>query len=91
MAPVIIDNLHKYGLEFQAKIVAGLLTDRVFLESIMDILDIEMFENESHQWIVKEIIAYYQQYKDLPTMQVFSVRIDTINNDVLKASVREHL
>ena len=91
MAPVIIDNLHKYGLEFQAKIVAGLLTDRVFLERIMDILDIEMFENESHQWIVKEIIAYYQQYKDLPTMQVFSVRIDTINNDVLKASVREHL
>lgn len=91
MAPVIIDNLHKYGLEFQAKIVAGLLTDKVFLERVMDILDVEMFENDSHQWIVKEIIGYYQQYKDIPTMQVFKVRIDTINNDSLKASAIEHL
>jgi replicative DNA helicase len=91
MAPVIIDNLHKYGLEFQAKVVAGLLSDRVFLERMMDIIDLEMFENESHRWIVKEIIEYYQQYKDLPTAQVYKVRIDTINNELLRASVIEHL
>ncbi len=91
MAPVIIDNLHKYGLEFQAKVVAGILSDRAFLERIMDIIEVEAFENEAHQWIIKEVIAYYQQYKELPTLQVYKVRIETINNDLLKASVIEHL
>jgi hypothetical protein len=81
MAPVIIDNLEKYGREFQAKIVASLLVDRIFLERVMDILDLEMFENESHRWIVKEIVEYYQGYKDLPTLQVFKVRVDTIKSE----------
>ena len=91
MAPIIIDNLHKFGLEFQAKIIASILTDRIFLERIIDIVDPEAFENESHRWILKEITQYYLQYKDLPTLQVFKIRVDTIKNDVLKASVIEHL
>ena len=91
MAPIIIDNLQKFGPEFQSKIIAGILTDRVFLERIIDIVEIDAFENESHQWILKEIIAYYNQYKDLPTKQVFRVRIETINNESLAASVKEHL
>ena len=53
MAPVIIDNLHKFGLEFQVKIVASILTDKVFLERICDIIDVDAFENEAHQWILK--------------------------------------
>jgi hypothetical protein len=91
MAPVIIDNLHKYGLEFQSKVIASILTDRVFLERILDIVDVNAFESEAHQWILKEIVQYFLQYKELPTMQVFKVRLDTINNEVLKVSVVEHL
>ena len=78
MAPVIIDNLHKFGLEFQAKIIAGIITDKSFLERIVDIIDVDAFENEAHRWIVKEVIAYHAEYKSLPTLQVFKVRIDTI-------------
>ena len=91
MAPVIIDNLHKFGLEFQVKIVASILTDKVFLERICDIIDVDAFENEAHQWILKEIIQYHIQYKDLPTPQVFKVRIDTIENDAFKSSVVQQL
>jgi len=91
MAPVIIDNLHKYGLDFQVKIIAGILTDRVFLERIVDIVEVDAFENEAHRWIVKEIIQYYMEYKDMPTMQVFKVRVDTIENPDFKSSVVEHL
>ena len=91
MAPVIIDNLHKYGLEFQVKIIASILTDKTFLERVVDIIEIDAFENEAHRWIVKEIIQYHAEYKDLPTMQVFKVRVDTIENADFKATVTDHL
>lgn len=91
MAPVIIDNLHKYGLDFQVKIIASILTDRSFLERIVDIVDVDAFENESHRWIVKEIIQYYMEYKDMPTPQVFKVRVDTIENSDFKSSAVEQL
>jgi replicative DNA helicase len=91
MAPVIIDNLHKFGLEFQVKIIASILTDKVFLERIVDIIEVEAFENAAHQWIIKEIIAYHVEYKDLPTMQVFKIRIDTIENQEFKALVVDQL
>jgi replicative DNA helicase len=91
MAPVIIDNLKKFGLDFQSKIIAGILTDRSFLERVIDIVDVSAFENEAHQWILKEIMSYFISYKELPTMQVFKVRVDTISNEMLKASVVDHL
>lgn len=91
MAPVIIDNLHKFGLEFQSKIIAGILTDRAFLERIVDIIDVVAFENEAHQWILKEIIAYHIDYKDLPTKQVFRIRTDTIENEDFKVQVQQQL
>ena len=89
MAPVIIDNLHKYGIDFQTKVIAGLLTDKEFLERVSDIIDIEMFENAQHQWIVREILDYFIQYKEIPTMQVFKVRVDAIpdSRDDLKVGV----
>lgn len=91
MAPVIIDNLKKFGLDFQSKIIAGILTDRSFLERVIDIVDVSAFENEAHQWILKEIMNYFISYKELPTMQVFKVRVDTISNEMLKTSVVDHL
>ena len=91
MAPVIIDNLKKFGLDFQAKIIAGILSDRNFLERVLDIIDVTAFENEAHQWILKEIMGYFVSYKETPTMQVFKVRVDTISNDILKQSVVDHL
>ena len=91
MEPVIIDNLRKFGLDFQTKIIAGILTDRHFLERVLDIVDIKSFETDAHQWILKETIDYFIQYKEIPTLSVFKIRIDIITNDALKTSVVEHL
>lgn len=81
----VIDCLAKFGAEFQIKCLSSILSDKSFLERLSDILDPTSFENESHQWIVKETIEYFFQYKDLPTLNVFKVKIDAIPNEDMKA------
>ena len=84
---VIIDNLKKFGNEFQVKCIAGLVSDRPFIERLADIVEADFFENEAHRWIVKESISYFHEYRDLPSLNVFKVRLETITNEALKASI----
>jgi replicative DNA helicase len=87
-----VDTLTKFGPSFQTKCLAGILTDKTFLERIMDIVKLEFFDNQAHQWILEEILGYFQEYKDLPTMDVFKHKLDSLGDDkVLRASVIEHL
>lgn len=91
MEKQVIDNLKKYGSEFQTKCVTSLLSDRAFLERILDILVPDHFESDANKWIVGEISNYFIQYKDLPTMTVFKIKSDSIDNDVLKKQVVDQL
>ena len=91
MSEKIIDNLKKFGMEFQIKCISGLVSDRTFIERISDILEPECFETDAHKFIVKETVSYFLQYKDLPTLAVFKVKVDSITNDVLKQSVVDQL
>jgi replicative DNA helicase len=85
------DNLKKFGSSFQSKVIAGLLSDKTFLERIYDIVDKEYFEEIAQQWIVEEIISYFLLYKSLPTLDVFKVKIQAIENIVLKKSIIDQL
>jgi hypothetical protein len=85
------DNLRKYGAEFQYKCISALLTDKLFLEQIFDILLPAYFESDANKWVVNEIKEYYLQYRCAPTMNVFKVKMDEIPHDVLKVSVKEQL
>jgi replicative DNA helicase len=87
----IVDNLKKFGSEFQIKCISGLVSDKTFIERISDILEPDSFETDAHKFIVKETISYFLQYKDLPTLAVFKVKVDSIENDLLKQSVVEQL
>jgi len=89
--PVIINNLQKFGIEFQIKCIAALLADKTFIERINDIVDPTSFEADSHRWIVKETLAYFMEYKEIPTVNVFRVRIETIQTESLKKSVVDSL
>jgi replicative DNA helicase len=91
MAPVIIDNLHKFGPEFQLKLIAALIKDKAFFERVIDIIDLPSFETDSHRWIVKECMQYLLEYKNTPTPEVFRVRLETIENPDLKADVKEQI
>jgi hypothetical protein len=86
-----IDNLQKFGIPFQIKCITTLLTDKKFLEQIHDIVELDFFENESLKWITKNILEYFVKYKNCITLDVFKVQINTIESDVLKASIVSNL
>ena len=81
----------QYGYSFQTKLIACLFKDRAFLQQIMDILDPVYFESEANITIVESIKDYFQEYKQPPTMEVMSVKVKELDNDMLKTQVVEHL
>jgi replicative DNA helicase len=87
----IIDNLHKFGTDFQIKCISSLLSDKTFLERLCDILDLDYWETDAHKWIVKTISEYFLTYKEIPTLTTFKINVDAIENEVLKKSVIEQL
>lgn len=87
----VINNLKKFGSEFQVKCISGILSDKTFLERLSDIIDPTSFESDAHQWIVKETVSYFLEYKNLPTISVFKVKVDSLENELLKKSVVDQL
>lgn len=82
-----VNTLKKFGNVFQAKCIAILISDRAFLERISDIISPDYFETDAHKWIIKLVATYFPQYREIPTMEVFKVEIQSIPDEVLKASV----
>lgn len=85
------DKLSNFGHGFQVKIISSLLTDKAFLQQVTDILLPEFFESESNQWIIETINKYFQEYKVAPTLDVFKIKVQDIDRDVLKTSIVEAL
>ena len=84
-------NLNQYGPHFQIKVISALLTHKEYLINIHDIISEEYWDNQAHQWIIKEIIKYYDKYHTTPSMDVLKVELQKITNDVLKISIKEQL
>jgi len=87
----IIDNLNKFGSEFQIKCISGLVSDRPFMERLADIVEADFFQSDAHKWIVKESVKYFLEYKDLPTLNVFKIKLEQVSNEALKASIVNNL
>ena len=87
----VLNQLQQYGIGFKIKFLSSLLKDKEFLQNINDILDVEMFDNPAHKWIVQEILRYYYKYHTTPSMESLQVEVKKIDNDVLKVSVIEQL
>lgn len=81
------DKLSNFGYGFQIKTISSLLTDRSFLQQVSDILLPEFFESEANQWIVQTIVDYFQEYKTAPTLDVFKIKVQEVERDVVKASI----
>jgi len=84
-------NLNQYGTAFQIKVISALLTHKEFLTNIHDIISEEYWDNQAHQWIIKEILNYYDKYNTTPSMDVLKVELQKVTNEVLKVSIREQL
>lgn len=81
-----IENLKKFGADFQHKCLSALVSDKAFIERISDIIEHHFFETDAYQWICRETVSYFAEYKSVPTLTVFKVKIDAITNETLKMS-----
>jgi len=85
------ETLTQFGTSFQSKIIASLLRDMKFIQTISDIMNPNMFDSDSNKWLIKIIKDYYIQYKKQPTLEVLKYKIDEIDNDILKLGVVDKL
>jgi replicative DNA helicase len=85
------DRLATYGYSFQIKVITSLLTDKGFLNQISDILISSYFEAEANRWIIQHILDYHTEYKTPPSLEVFKVKIEEVDQDVLKTQILQHL
>jgi replicative DNA helicase len=86
-----VNNLKKFGTPFQAKCLAAMLSDRAFLERIIDIVSPDYFETDAHKWVVKFVSTYFPAYRDIPTMSVFACEIMRIQDPLMQIAVREQI
>jgi replicative DNA helicase len=85
------DRLSSYGYAFQIKVITALLVDKSFLQQISDMLQAKYFESDANNWIVTTIQEYFEEYKSSPTLEVMKVKMEKIDNDVLKTQIVQHL
>jgi replicative DNA helicase len=81
----------RFGTSFQIKIISALLSDRVFLQMVYDILKPDAFDSEANEWLVKIILSHFDEFGTLPTLDVFKVEVNKVQRDVLKQSVLDNL
>ena len=85
------ETLTQFGTSFQSKIIAALLRDVKFIQTISDILEPGMFDSDSNKWLVEHIRDYFYEYKKQPTLEVLKYEINNIDNDVLQVGVVDKL
>jgi hypothetical protein len=67
------------------------MTDSTFIAQIYDIFDESHFDSDNLKWVAKECKSYYDEYKSPITLDVFKVKIQDVNNDILKITILETL
>jgi hypothetical protein len=86
-----VDTLTKYGQSYQSKVVASLISDVKFLEQVTEITKPAFFESQANQWIIGEVQNYFNEFRAVPTMEVFKIKVGDIEDKVLKQTVVEQL
>lgn len=84
-------KLNQYGHQFQIKVLFSLLSDKLFLQNIADVITADYFESPAHKWIVNRVLEYYAKYHTYPTMEVLKIELKKESNEVLQVSIKEEL
>ena len=87
----VVDTLVKYGQSYQSKVVASLITDVKFLEQVTEITKPAFFESQANQWIIQEVQDYFDEFRAVPTMEVFKIKVGSVEDKALKQTVVEQL
>lgn len=86
-------TLTEFGMEFQNKCITAILSDREFLDQIIDLISPDFFETSAQKWIVEKTIAYFLEHRVSPTTLVFVTELKAIDDQMklLKQSVADLL
>ena len=82
------DTFLQYGHSFQTKIITLLVTNQEYLTMIFDIMDKKYFDSDAAQWVVNDIMEYFQQFKVCPTWDALGIRIkENVKIEALQSSI----
>lgn len=82
-----VDNLSKYGIEFQTKVLASIMSAPGFLEQSFDVINPYFFDSDTGRWVAKKALTYYNEYRTLPTLEYFKIELTNETDDTLRAGV----
>ncbi len=85
------DTLSKYGPSFQSKVISALITDTKLMDSLSDIIFPKFFDSDANRWVVETILDYHRQYRRAPSLDVFKVELNKVDDVALKKKVVEQL
>jgi replicative DNA helicase len=85
------DTLEKYGQSFQTKVISSLLTDVRILDNLNEIIHQKFFESDVNKWIVSEIVDYYNDYRRIPTVDVFKVKVSELDDKGFQKRIVDQL
>ena len=88
---MVSENFNQFGPSFQSKIISSLLSDNKFIQTISDILESAYFDSDANKWLSKEISKYFMEYRKAPTLEVLKIKINQMDDEILKVSVIENL
>ena len=86
-----LKSLSQYGPHFQVKVLHSLLKNKKFLLNIRDVVLPSYFENQAHQWVVREALQYFDEFHASPTLDFLKIEVKKLDNEVLKTSIVEQL
>lgn len=88
MSKIDKNNLGYLGKDYQPRLIAQLLTDKKFANNILDIVDVNYFDDEYLRLIVLEIKNAFDTHQIVPDFQSIEFRLrerinDTFNLDYI--------
>ena len=86
-----LKSLSQYGPHFQVKVIHSLLKNKKFILNIRDVIIPAYFENQAHQWLVKEALQYFDEYHTTPTLDFLKIEVKKLDNEVLKTAIVDQL
>lgn len=75
------NSVFSYGNAYEQKLLALILKDKTFFLDIYEILKKEYFSNEYNSYIYRVIVEYFYEYKKVPTLDYFKIKIEDLDKD----------
>lgn len=74
--PLKPSSILEYDINFQQELIADIISDTIFGNKIIDIIEPEYFKNQYFGFIIKLIKEYYKKYEIIPNYNGLRIQID---------------